>query len=139
VVSVAAAVVLSVAVPGVLVPLARTIVWQDSDVSDYRRFPARAVPTRPPVFRFRRAPGADRVPTVTVPVRHGGRVVERDLEGFLRSTGTSAFLAIKGDTLVSGAYFGGYGHDSTVSSFSVASRSSRPRSGSPSPRTTCSP
>jgi hypothetical protein len=40
--------------------------------------------------------------------------------GFLRSTGTTAFLAVKGDTLVAEAYFHGYRHDSTVSSFSVA-------------------
>jgi CubicO group peptidase (beta-lactamase class C family) len=100
--------------------LARMIVWRACDVSDFRRFPARAVPTRPPVFRFRRSPAADQVPAVTVPVHHRGRLVERDLEGFLRSTGTTAFLVIKGDTLVSEAYFGGYGHDSTVSSFSVA-------------------
>ena len=85
--------------------LARMIVWQESDVSDYRRFPARPVPTRPPVFRFRRSAAADRVPVATVPVRKGGRLVERDLERFLRSTGTTAFLAIKGDTLVSEVYF----------------------------------
>ena len=85
--------------------LARMIVWQESDVSDYRRFPARPVPTRPPVFRFRRSAAADRVPVATVPVRKGGRLVERDLERFLRSTGTTASLAIKGDTLVSEVYF----------------------------------
>ena len=51
--------------------LARMIVWQDSDVSDYRRFPARPVPTRPPVFRFRQSPAADRVPVATVPVAQG--------------------------------------------------------------------
>jgi CubicO group peptidase (beta-lactamase class C family) len=100
--------------------LARTIVWQESDVSDYRRFPARPVPTRPPAFRFRRSPAADRLPVATVPVRQGGRLAERDLEGFLRSTGTEAFLAVRGDTLVFEAYFHGYRHDSRVSSFSVA-------------------
>jgi hypothetical protein len=100
--------------------LARTIAWQESDVSDYLRFPARPVPGRPPVFRFRRSATADRLPVPTVPIRQGGRLVERDLEGFLRSTGTTAFLAIKGDTLVSEVYFRGYGHDATVSSFSVA-------------------
>jgi hypothetical protein len=100
--------------------LARMIVWQESDVSDYRRFPARPVPTRPPVFWFRRSPAADRPPVAIVSIRQGGRLVERDLEGFLRSTGTTAFLAVKGDSLVSEAYFRGYRHDSTVSSFSVA-------------------
>jgi CubicO group peptidase (beta-lactamase class C family) len=100
--------------------LARTIVWQEGDVSDYRRFPARPVPTRPPVFRFRQSPAVGRLPVATVPVRQGGRVVERDLEGFLRSTGTAAFLVIKGDTLRYEGYFHGYRHDSTVSSFSVA-------------------
>ena len=87
---------------------------------DYRRFPARPVPTHPPAFHFRRSPDAGRLPLVTVPVRRGGKVAERDLAGFLRSTGTTAFLAVKGDSLVSEAYFRGYRHDSTVSSFSVA-------------------
>ena len=45
------------------------IVWQESDVMDYRRFPARPVPTHPPAFHF------------------------------LRSTGTTALLVLEGDTL----------------------------------------
>jgi hypothetical protein len=56
----------------------------------------------------RRAAGAAHLPAVTVPVRQGGRVVDEPLEGFLRSTGTTAFLAVKGDTLVSEVYFHGY-------------------------------
>ncbi|MEV2268820.1 serine hydrolase domain-containing protein [Nonomuraea africana] len=100
--------------------LARMVVWQGSDVLDHQRFPARTVDSRPPAFRFARAPGADRIPAQTVPVRDGGSVTERDLETFLRSTGTTAFIAIKGDTIRYEAYFNGYRHDSTFASFSVA-------------------
>jgi hypothetical protein len=71
VVSVAVTLLLSVAVPVALVLLAGDLP------------------------RFRRSPTADRVPVATVPVRQGGRLVERDLEGFLRSTGTTAFLAVR--------------------------------------------
>ena len=66
------------------------IVWQESDVMDYRRFPARPVPTHPPAFHF------------------------------LRSTGTTALLVLEGDTLRYEAYLNGYRADSTFSSFSVA-------------------
>ncbi|MEV4065812.1 serine hydrolase domain-containing protein [Nonomuraea dietziae] len=100
--------------------LARMVVWQGSDVLDHQRFPARTVGSRPPAFRFARAPGADRIPAQTVPVRDGGSVTERDLETFLRSTGTTAFIAIKGGTIRYEAYFNGYRHDSTFASFSVA-------------------
>ncbi|TMR88658.1 serine hydrolase domain-containing protein [Nonomuraea basaltis] len=99
---------------------ARMVVWQGSDVLDHQRFPARPVRTRQPAFRFLQAPGADRLPVRTVPVQEDGGVVERDLAEFLRSTGTTAFIAIKGGTIVSEVYFNGYRHDSTFASFSVA-------------------
>ncbi len=100
--------------------LARSIAWQESDVLDYQRFTARPVETQAPAFHFPEAPRTDQSPVQTVPVRDGGEVVERDLEEFLRSTGTTAFLVLEGDTLVYEAYFNGHRRESTVSSFSVA-------------------
>jgi hypothetical protein len=45
--------------------LARMIVWQGSDVLDYRRFPARPIRAHPPVYRFRRRDDCHRVLTRT--------------------------------------------------------------------------
>jgi hypothetical protein len=100
--------------------LARMIVWQGEDVLDHQRFPARPIEAQPPTFSFRSAPGGYEFPVETVPVREDGGVVERDLEGFLRSTGTLAFLVIREDTLLYETYLNGYGRHSTVTSFSVA-------------------
>jgi CubicO group peptidase (beta-lactamase class C family) len=99
---------------------ARMIVWQAEDVLDYQRFPARSISAHSPTFHFRRGPDANRLPVETVRVREDGQVVERDLEEFLVSTRTAAFLVIKNNTLLSESYFNGYQHDSTVASFSVA-------------------
>jgi hypothetical protein len=70
--------------------------------------PVPAVPCRRP------AAGRDRVRPSR---RSAGRAGSG---GFLRSTGTTAFLAVKGDSRVFEAYFRGHRHDPTVSSFSVA-------------------
>ncbi|MET9340418.1 serine hydrolase domain-containing protein [Nonomuraea sp. NPDC003804] len=46
--------------------------------------------------------------------------MERDLAEFLRATRTTAFIAIKDDTILFEGYFQGYRHESAVPSFSVA-------------------
>jgi CubicO group peptidase (beta-lactamase class C family) len=91
-----------------------------SAVPDYRRFPARPVPTRPPVFRFRRSPAADRLPVAIVSVRQGGRLVERDLGGSYAPPAPPRSWPSRATRGVSEAYFRGHRHDPTVSSFSVA-------------------
>ncbi|MCA2230501.1 serine hydrolase domain-containing protein [Nonomuraea aurantiaca] len=92
--------------------VARAIAWQDSDVLDYQRLPSRTVHRRPPAVPLPRA--LEQELTVTA---SGGR---RDLGDFLRSTGTTAFVAVKGDTIRAERYFNGYRHDSAVASFSTA-------------------
>lgn len=92
--------------------VARAIAWQDSDVLDPRRLPARTVHRHAPAFPLPTA--SEPLPAVTA----GG--IERDLDDFLRSTGTTAFVAIKGDTIRAERYFKGYRHDSAVASFSTA-------------------
>ena len=49
--------------------LARAVIWGESDVHDYTRFPARRVAAGPTRFSFHRPPGGSSVPpvrTVTV-------------------------------------------------------------------------
>jgi hypothetical protein len=82
--------------------LTRAVVWGESDVDDWRRFPARPVAAGPERFDFRRPAGGAATPPAAVrhiSVREGGRRVERDLEQFLAATDTTAFLTVRGDTL----------------------------------------
>jgi CubicO group peptidase (beta-lactamase class C family) len=103
--------------------LARAVVWGESDVDDWRRFPARPVAAGPERFDFRRPAGGAATPPAAVrriSVREGGRWVERDLEQFLASSDTTAFLIVRGDTLLYEGYFNGYRHDSVQTSMSMA-------------------
>ena len=100
--------------------LARAVVWRESDVDDYRRFPARTVAAGPTPFRFRHLAGGGVPPTGTVQVLEDGRPVERGLEQFLAASDTTAFLIVRGDRLLYEAYFNGYGHDSVQTSMSMA-------------------
>jgi hypothetical protein len=101
--------------------LARAIVWGESDMGDWARFPARRVVAGPKRFAFHQPPHGIATPPVrAVIIREGGQLVERDLEPFLASTGTTAFLILRGDTLLYERYFNGSGHDSTQTSMSMA-------------------
>ena len=103
--------------------LARAVVWGELDTEDHRRFPTRSAAALPDRFEFRRPPGGGRVPPAavrTVSVQDGDRRVERDLEQFLAASDTTAFLIVRGDTLVYEGYFNGAGHDTVQTSMSVA-------------------
>ena len=101
--------------------LARAVLWGESDVHDYARFPARKVAAGPTAFRFRHPAGGAGVPPLrTVRVLEDGRPIERDLEQFLAASDTTAFLIVRGDTLLYEGYFNGYDHDATQTSMSIA-------------------
>jgi CubicO group peptidase (beta-lactamase class C family) len=103
--------------------LARAVVWGESDTEDHRRFPARPVAAGPDRFDFRRPPGGGQLPPAavrTVSVQDGDRLTERDLEQFLAASDTTAFLIVRGDTLVYEGYFNGAGHDTVQTSMSIA-------------------
>ncbi len=103
---------------------ARAIAWLDSDIDDYKRFPMRVVANAPPTFAFLRPPSelqrryASVFGTITYP--SNGASATTSLDEFLSQTDTIAFLVIKDDVLLYEGYFNGYGHDSTVTSFSIA-------------------
>jgi CubicO group peptidase (beta-lactamase class C family) len=104
--------------------LARAVVWRESDMDDLRRFPARRVAAGPERFDFTPAagPGAAQPPPAlrSVRVREGDQVAERDLEAFLAASDTTAFLAVRGDTLLYEGYFNGAAHDTVQTSMSMA-------------------
>jgi CubicO group peptidase (beta-lactamase class C family) len=103
--------------------LARSVVWGESDMEDHRRFPARRVAAGPDRFHFRTsAAGAGTPPAAVrrISVRDGDRRVEHDLQQFLAASDTTAFLIVRGDTLLYEGYFNGAGHDSVQTSMSMA-------------------
>jgi CubicO group peptidase (beta-lactamase class C family) len=100
--------------------LARAVLWGESDVGDHARFPARRIAAGPTRFRFHRPPGGGVPPVRTVEVVEEGRLVRRDLEQFLSASDTTAFLILRGDTLLYEGYFSGAGHAATQTSMSVA-------------------
>jgi CubicO group peptidase (beta-lactamase class C family) len=103
---------------------ARAIAWLDSDIGDYRRFPARVIENAAPTFYFQQpAPETQHAAAAalaTITYTLDGRTQSLDLEDFLERTDTVALLVIKEDVLLYEGYFQGYQHDSTVTSFSTA-------------------
>jgi CubicO group peptidase (beta-lactamase class C family) len=94
--------------------LARAIVWMEADVEDYRRFPARDIQAPAEAIRFRRGAVPEALRSMTV----GGQ--GQDLDDFLRSTGTTAFIVARGHTVVYEHYLNGAIRSSIQTSFSVA-------------------
>jgi CubicO group peptidase (beta-lactamase class C family) len=103
--------------------LARAVLWGESDVDDYRRFPARRIAAGPDRLGFQRPAAGSRVapgPVRRIGVWEGTRQLQWDLERFLAASQTTAFLIVRGDTLVYERYFNGAGHDSVQTSMSMA-------------------
>lgn len=98
----------------------RWMVWQEADVDDYQRFPSRQIQAAPEPFTF--SEPADPVAAATWVqdrLTSGGNA-EGDLDGFLESTGTQAFIVIRDDEFLYERYFGDFERDSIATSFSVA-------------------
>ncbi len=98
----------------------RIIAWRDASFDDFvKKFAARPIPNGSATFEFRPAAAATPSFLKTVTYQQGGREATAPLEGFLASTGTTAFL-IKDDQLLYEGYFNGSDHTATLTSFSVA-------------------
>jgi CubicO group peptidase (beta-lactamase class C family) len=94
----------------------RALIWVDADVDDFKRFPPRPINAAADPYVYEKGLGypSGLPDDVALPGGHD------DLESFLRSTETTAFIVVKGDRLIYERYFNGYDHDSTQTSFSVA-------------------
>jgi len=99
--------------------LARALLWRDADVDDIRRFPARPVPagerTRPWIEGS--LEGYD---SLTAPFRVGEAGEAVPFEDFFARRATTAFLIVRGDTLLYEKYFGEFEGDSLHTVFSVS-------------------
>ena len=124
---------------------ARSIVWGDSDVKDYERFPFRIIHNAPPVFRFSTIQDVSHntdnktssnnntyttflsrsllnsiAPDSSNSAGSDSADRRKNFDNFLALTGTTAFMVIKDDRVLYEKYFNGYQRDSINTSFSIA-------------------
>jgi CubicO group peptidase (beta-lactamase class C family) len=110
---------------------ARSIIWGDSDIKDHERFPFRTIENAPPIFQFSTPQFSDTsnanpfsslilsdnlISNIEGDFKDG----KINFDKFLVSTGTTAFIIIKDDTVLYEKYFNGYQRDSIGTSFSMA-------------------
>jgi CubicO group peptidase (beta-lactamase class C family) len=100
--------------------LRRLVVYQVSDVNDYKIFPAAAIQAaRNPIpFQSPADPGVQEAKVQGW--FEQDPLIERDLETFLNETGTQAFIVIQNEMILYEKYFNGTQRDSIVTSFSAA-------------------
>ena len=93
--------------------MARAMWWMEADIDDQYRFPARTIPAGDDPSPLPEGPEVDVLEPPT-------DATARDFDGFLRRTGTRAFLILHDDRLVYERYFDGADRQSRHTSFSVA-------------------
>lgn len=95
----------------------RMLVYNFSDIKDYKRFPKHDLPASGQPFKF-----AERDPAFflqkDIRVSHDNR--HEFLDSLLQMSNTVAFLVIQHDTILYERYLRGYGPSSLVASFSMA-------------------
>ncbi|HLN79216.1 MAG TPA: serine hydrolase [Nocardioidaceae bacterium] len=94
---------------------ARAVAWQESDVEDQFRFPARIVRAGEKVSPLPKGPEPA---VLAAPVNVD--LVGRPLDSLLEGSGTRAFLVVRHDRLVYERYFDGAGREDRQTSFSAA-------------------
>src|SRR5215470_1072743 len=129
-----AAIILAVAVTGISIGLLEPMPWTNPSyiyryvvwgarhlgphVTDYERFPYRAVENAPSAWNFGRGP-ADAIPAA-VEYNDAGAAKRITLDELLRSTETHAFIVISHGRVLYENYFQGYQRDSLNFSASMA-------------------
>jgi CubicO group peptidase (beta-lactamase class C family) len=94
---------------------ARALWWREADVGDQFRFPARLIPAGAAASPL--PAGAEIDPPAAPAGADGGGAA---FDGFLRQTGTLAFVVVDQDRLVYERYFDGADRQTRQTSFSVA-------------------
>lgn len=95
----------------------RMLVYNFSDIRDYKRFPARELPASATPFRFGEKDPAW-IQKKDIRVTHENR--HERLDSLLLNSNTVAFLIVQRDTLLYERYFHKYQPSSLVASFSMA-------------------
>ncbi|MER3389332.1 MAG: serine hydrolase [Microcella sp.] len=99
--------------------LARAVVWLESDVDDWQRFPARTMAASGQPFAFERAE-SDATERAFAAAAESLALPTDDLEQFLDDTRTTAFIVIRDDAIIAEWYGNGADAQATQTSFSMA-------------------
>ncbi len=96
----------------------RWVAWKSSGVEDYLLFPSQTINNAPPKFYFDNED--QNLNLEQIKYQYKGESHTTNLDSLLESTGTTAFIVIKDDTILYEKYFNDYQRDSIVTSFSIA-------------------
>lgn len=102
--------------------LARYVLLGPPDSEDYQRFPYRTIQNGPPVFHYQRSPEQERLFSLmsrSIEHAYKGAIRSASLDELLETSGTTAFIVIRDDTILYERYFQGHDRSSIVASFSV--------------------
>jgi CubicO group peptidase (beta-lactamase class C family) len=96
----------------------RELMWNESDIYDYEKFPYREILIASPVYHFKE----NLTPSLfqTVEYKRGGKVQSADFEDFMTRSGTTAFIVVQDANLLYENYFNGFQRDGWFTSFSTA-------------------
>jgi CubicO group peptidase (beta-lactamase class C family) len=100
----------------------RWVFWGPASITDYKKFPSRTIDNAPPSFQFISDTLAQRKFLKFVTKFQDTLITkngENSLEDLLISTGSTAFLVARGDTLLYEKYFNGYERNSINAAFSI--------------------
>jgi CubicO group peptidase (beta-lactamase class C family) len=98
----------------------RWMVWQEADVGDRARFPARPIAAAGEPFLFRRPADPTGSEAIVREALEANSRVSGYADDFLEESGTQAFIVIRDDEILYERYFGGFERNSIATSFSVA-------------------
>jgi len=98
----------------------RTLVWQDSDVQDYTRFPSRPVQAASVPYRFAEPVDLALTGAQVEAILKDAPQTEGNLDGFLADTRTQALIVISDGEVWYERYVNGFARDSIATSFSTA-------------------
>lgn len=93
----------------------RVIMWGESDVYDYQKFPYHEIENASPTFYFKK--DLNKAP---VSALFESNEEVKDLDEFLNKTGTTAFIVIQNYTILYEKYFNDYNRNSIQTSLSEA-------------------
>ena len=98
--------------------LARYVLLNSVDISDYNVFPARNIQNAPSVFHFSGSENSNTILNQALPANISSSQTGT-IDQFLERNGTTAFLVIKNDQLLFEHYYNGYERSSICTSFST--------------------
>lgn len=101
--------------------LARYLLLNAVDITDYKNFPERSIQNSPPVFHFSDSERENAILPICNKIiaanTQGGKA--DNIDEFLEHNQTVAFLVIKNDQVLSERYYNGYSRTSICTSFST--------------------